>query len=119
MQTPKIIFSRHTAGAPTQVFAPSSFSPLATFLQTDIQESATGKELLNKLNSAKGTEQNLFTGNAHCLDLDPEGTVLIEATMDEEAPIAKISETTLATCLEKWVEFLETPAMLNMVPHLQ
>ncbi|WP_028581720.1 hypothetical protein [Desulfogranum japonicum] len=120
MQTPKIVFSRHTTGAPTHVFAPSSLSPLATFLQTDIQESATGKELLSKLSNAqKGMEQNIFTGNAHNLSLAAEGTAVIEATMEEELPTLTLPEATLVTCLEKWIEFLDTPTMLNMVPHLQ
>ncbi len=86
----------------------------------DIQESTTGKELLGKFsNSPLPAEQTIFIGKAHNLSLDTEGTILIEATMDAELPSARLSEKAFVKCLEKWVEFLDTPTLLNMMPNLQ
>ena len=80
---------------------------LATFIQTDLQESAaiTG-DLIATLKSDQSHAE--FNGNAHSVSITPE-TVVIDSNFDDEAPDRRLARSEMIEHLEAWLKFLTTP----------
>jgi len=79
---------------------------LATYLQTDLQGSASvTRELIAKLSDADFTGD--FTGNAHCVDFR-DNSVSIEAMHDEDAPDRVLSREDMLAHAKAWLQFIST-----------
>ena len=77
---------------------------LATFIQTDLQEStAVTKDLLATLNSELTHAE--FNGNAHTVSITPE-TVVIDSNFDDEMPDRRLSRKEFTEQLEAWLKFI-------------
>ena len=77
---------------------------LATFLETDLQESVEVTSDLIALLSA-GQEPGKFHGNGHCVTISPK-TALIESSFDEDAPDRRIERKILLKAVRKWLKFI-------------
>ena len=81
---------------------------LATFIQTDLQESASVTEsLIATLKSDQSHAE--FNGNAHSVSITPE-TVVIDSNFDDEMPDRRVSRAELIEHLEAWLTFINPPA---------
>lgn len=77
---------------------------LATFIQTDLQEStAVISELIALLKSDDSHAE--FNGNAHSVSITP-ATAVIESNFDDEAPDRRLSRNDLLAHLEDWLKFV-------------
>lgn len=77
---------------------------LATFIQTDLQESAAvTSDLIATLKSEKSHSE--FNGNAHTVSITPE-TVVIDSNFDDEMPDRRLSRKELIGYLEEWLAFI-------------
>ena len=80
---------------------------LATFLQTDLQDSASiTSDLIATLKSDQTHAE--FNGNAHSVSITPE-TVVIDSNFDDEMPDRRLARTELVDHLEAWLKFINTP----------
>lgn len=81
---------------------------LATFIQTDLQESeAVISDLIMKLKS--DDEHAEFNGNAHSVSITP-ATAVIESNFDDEAPDRRLAREELLAHLQDWLKFVTQPA---------
>lgn len=81
---------------------------LATFIQTDLQESACiTADLIATLKSDQSHAE--FNGNAHSVSITPE-TVVIDSNFDDEMPDRRLSRNELIEHLEAWLAFINPPA---------
>lgn len=97
-------FYRDEEGNPC---ARGSDDRLATFIQTDLQESVgviTG--LIALLKSDK--EHAEFNGNAHSVTITP-ATVVIDSNFDDETPDRRLARDELLSYVEDWLKFVTTP----------
>jgi hypothetical protein len=79
---------------------------LATFLQTDLQESEqVTKDLMALL--ADGQVRSEFNGNGHCVTISRK-MATIESNFDEEAPDRRLERKHLLAALRKWLKFIQT-----------
>lgn len=79
---------------------------LATFLETDLQESVqVTKDLIALL--ADGKEPGEFNGNGHCVTITPK-TATIESSFDEEAPDRRLERKVFLKAVRKWLKFIES-----------
>jgi hypothetical protein len=98
-------FYRDDAG---NACARGSDDRLATFIQTDLQESISITEnLLATLRSDQSHAE--FNGNAHSVSITPE-TVVIDSNFDDEMPDRRVSRADLIQHLEAWLAFINPPA---------
>ncbi len=89
---------------------------LAEFLETDIQDPATGKEMLAELEAAlNGDTKVELTGNSHSLSVDGK-TITIENLFEESSSTLPLAPKDLVQCLRAWVEFLDNEALVVMAP---
>lgn len=80
---------------------------LATFIQTDLQESASVTEsLMSMLKSDQSHAE--FNGNAHSVSITPE-TVVIDSNFDDDMPDRRLSRTEMIQCIEAWLKFINLP----------
>ena len=113
MEKVQLYFKRDRSKVVTASVSDTSYLLLPNFLLTDIQEETTAKELLKALES-KNPPVELFSGNGHSLTLTPKQGILIESSFDESAQPLQLPVATLYLCLQKWIEFLETPGLLSL-----
>ncbi len=77
---------------------------LATFIQTDLQESVSiTQDLITILKSDQSHAE--FNGNAHSVSITPE-TVVIDSNFDDEMPDRRLSREELTEHLEAWLKFI-------------
>ena len=98
-------FYRDEAG---NACARGSDDRLATFIQTDLQESVSiTADLIATLNSEQSHAE--FNGNAHSVSITPE-TVVIDSNFDDEMPDRRLSREAFAGHLQAWLDFINPPA---------
>ncbi len=79
---------------------------LATFLQTDLQDSiGVTSELISSLKSETSHAQ--FNGNGHSVSIAPV-MVVIESSFDDVAPDRRMRRDELLAHLEAWLAFIST-----------
>ena len=79
---------------------------LATFLETDLQESVqVTKDFIALL--ADGDERSEFCGNGHSVTISAK-LATIESTVDEEAPDRRIEREELLQTVRAWLKFIES-----------
>lgn len=77
---------------------------LATFIQTDLQESVgVITDLIALLKS--DSEHAEFNGNAHSVTITP-ATVVIDSNFDDEAPDRRLARDELLSHVEDWLKFV-------------
>lgn len=77
---------------------------LATYLQTDLQGSATlANELLALLKDDAFSGE--FTGNGHCVDFR-DNSIAIEAMHDEAAPDRVLPRAEMIAHVQAWLRFI-------------
>lgn len=80
---------------------------LATFIQTDLQESVSvTSDLIATLKSDQSHAE--FNGNAHSVSITPE-TVVIDSNFDDEMPDRRLSRKDFTSHLEAWLAFIRPP----------
>lgn len=78
---------------------------LATFLETDLQESVSvTKELINLLENSE--ERVEFNGNGHCVTISAV-LVTIESNFDDEAPDRRMSREDMLVNVKRWLKFID------------
>lgn len=78
---------------------------LATFFETDLQESVeVTRDLIALL--ANGSERGEFNGNAHSIRISPM-LATIEANFDDEAADRRLPREELLVCVRSWLEFIK------------
>lgn len=112
----KIRFVRNRTGAKSQAICQPGYQLLATMLESDIQDHATGTAIFNDINQALGKSTYETSGNSCSLLLDVENMVIIESLFDEEAPLVELEATEFLHYLKKWLEFLDTTTLLSLIP---
>ena len=77
---------------------------LATFIQTDLQESIG---VINDLVALLKSDQQHgeFNGNAHSVSITP-ATVVIDSNFDDEAPDRRLSRDVFIEAVENWLAFI-------------
>lgn len=79
---------------------------LATFIQTDLQDSiAVTNSLISSLKSDSSHAQ--FNGNAHSVSIAPM-MVVIEANLDDEAADRRLPRSELLLHIEAWLAFISS-----------
>jgi len=77
---------------------------LATFIQTDLQESVSViTDLLTLLKSDQ--QQGEFNGNAHSVSITP-ATVVVDSNFDDETPDRRLSRDEFIEAVENWLVFI-------------
>lgn len=111
-------FVRSSQQAP-QIIASGRLQLLATFLESDIQDPVTGRELLDAFQSALADRLEEFemSGNAFTIHLDGE-QARITSLFDENQPGLNLPAELFTRSLEGWIEFLSLKNLLVMQPHL-
>jgi len=78
---------------------------LATFLETDLQESVqVTKDFMALLADGKATSE--FNGNGHCVTITCK-MATIESNFDEEAPDRRMERKRLLVVVRKWLKFIQ------------
>jgi len=88
------------------------FTP-AEFLQNDVQDAATGREILDLLTSNGPAHE--FTGNSYSVTIKDTSAVL-ENLFDDTEPAMTMDRNQLAALLRCWLEFLDQDNLLARVP---
>ncbi len=89
------------------------FLPAADFLESDVQDPATGREMLDLLTG--GGQEGEFTGNSYTVRLAGDEAVL-ENLFDDLQPACTLSRARLAALLRAWLKFLDQDNLLALVP---
>ncbi len=100
-------FYRDEGGNPC---ARGSDGRLATFIQTDLQESvAVITDLIALLKS--DNEHAEFNGNAHSVTITP-ATVVIDSNFDDKAPDRRVARDEMLSHVESWLTFVTASAQV-------
>ncbi len=114
-----IRFIRNQKDLAPIVITEPEMEPLGSFLEIDIQESASGSSLLADLNKAmEGGQPYEISGNGYAIHLDSEKQIQIQNLFDETAATMSIEAATFCHCLSLWIEFLDTKGLISLVPKI-
>ena len=111
--TPLIRFYRDQSHLPRVQAAPE-YTPLADYLESDLQDTATAAELLALLKNTGGQRQEI-NGNSYTVIFDSD-QVILESLFDDEAVPCRLQKTQFQLLLTQWLAFLDNDSLLSLVP---
>ncbi len=90
---------------------------MADYLESDLQDSATITEILQKTEKEFSEKENEISGNSYTLLLTPE-TITLENLFDDEIEPYQLDMEQFRKIVQSWLEFLDNPSILSLVPRL-
>ena len=111
---PAIRFYRDQTGQPSIQTQPEYRIP-ADYLLSDIQDSATGKEVLTALDNITADKEQQLSGNAYTLILSVDQVVL-ESLYDEDQATHRLPVDQFRLLLTSWLTFLDNSGLVSQVP---
>ncbi len=113
--TPAIRFYRDQSDMPCVHTSPEH-STLADYLESDLQDSATTTEVLQRLDNISAEEDQEVSGNSYTLILQPEQLTL-ESLFDDTLQPYQLTTQQGKLLLTAWAEFLDKDNLLSLVPN--
>ena len=96
-----------------RVQAEGDFFSIGEYLENDIQDTATGREVLALLE--KNGDNGEMSGNSYSLTITGD-TLVLENLYDDEEPPQTLERVRLAALLKAWLDFLDQDGLLSLVP---
>jgi hypothetical protein len=96
-----------------RIQAEEEFFSIGEYLENDIQDTATGRDILALLQ--KNGENGEMTGNSYSLTITGN-TVVLENLYDNDEPPQTLERAQVAALLEAWLHFLDQDGLLSLVP---
>lgn len=112
--TPALRFYRDQNNQP-RVQAASEHSTLADYLESDLQDTATTTEILQRLNTLSAEDKQEVSGNSYTLILQP-AQLTLESLFAETLPPYQLPTQQGKLLLSAWAEFLDKDNLLSLVP---
>ena len=98
-----------------RVQATEDHVPMADYLESDLQDSATASDVIKILEAKKFNGESEISGNSCTVLLAPD-TITIESMFDDEAAPYKLPLAGFRQLVTDWMDFLDDDGLLSLVP---